>query len=272
MMGGVDGYSCSAKAPEGVRRLPELHRRRTTSRRPTTRPSTRRRSTRRRRASSPSPYLKHVLDGLQRGAVRLAVARHAATARTSATRSTPRVVDMLAGKGDAAEHRRRRQRRGSEGLGHAPMSIPARHRRRTLARPTVSRSGRGRRATPPPPAPPAAGAAGVGLAASARDRPPGRAGPRRLRRLRHLPGGPGRRTTASSTGRATARRPTSSACSNYVIDPHRPDFHEALRHNVFIVVLSLVIQGPIAIAARAAAQPQDARAARSSACSSSCPT
>ena len=43
--------------------------------------------------------------------------------------------------------------------------------------------------------------------------------------LRHLPGRHGRRTTASSAGRATARRPTSSACENYVSilqDPHVP--------------------------------------------------
>ena len=63
-----------------------------------------------------------------------------------------------------------------------------------------------------------------------------------------------------------ARRSTSSACATTSSILTDPAFHEALGHNVFIVVMSLVMQGPIALGPRAAAQPQDARPVGRSGC------
>ena len=56
-----------------------------------------------------------------------------------------------------------------------------------------------------------------------------------------------------------AARPTSSACRTTSRSSPTRRSIDALRHNGFIVVMSLVIQGPARGRSRAAAQPQDAR-------------
>ena len=72
-------------------------------------------------------------------------------------------------------------------------------------------------------------------------------GSARLHRLRHLPGRAWRRTTASSAGTGTDPPIDFVGLRNYVVDPHRPGLPRGARHNVFIVVMSLVMQGPIAL-------------------------
>jgi multiple sugar transport system substrate-binding protein/raffinose/stachyose/melibiose transport system substrate-binding protein len=113
MMGGVDGYSCYVDAPKECADFLELPRRRRSRRLRQARSTRRRQQGRQGRRHRPRTCSRSSTRTTTRRTSRCGSTR--CSARTSATRSTSAVVDLLAGKGDAQEHRRRGQRRRQKG-------------------------------------------------------------------------------------------------------------------------------------------------------------
>ena len=136
-MGGVDGYSCSAEGPEGVRRLPQLHRDHGRSRRRYYKAFNSPPVNTEAQAVVTEPYLKAVLAAYNKAPY---VSQWLDTlyGQNVGNALNVAVVDLLAGKGTPAGHRQRGQRRRGEGLTGNIMSD-------TLGTATVGRGHRGRR-------------------------------------------------------------------------------------------------------------------------------
>ena len=154
------------------------------------------------------------------------------------------VVNLMAGQGDAAGHRHRGQRRGRQVLGSTSMTSISENLR-TAQAPRVDLGGEGTARSRRPL--PAVGDLEAAAGASASRSPPGGPRARGLRGVRDPARSGWPRTTASSAGPGTARRRSSSGCATTSRSCTTAPFLEALRHNAIIAVLSLVIQGPIAI-------------------------
>ena len=190
-MGGVDGYSCSAKAPKECADFLNFI------------ATTEQQTAYYKAFNSPpvnteaqkavtEPYLKDVLAAYNK-APYVSQWLDTILGQNVGNALNVAVVDMLAGKSDAQGTHPGRQRRSAEGLRgtsseqHPRENLDRRSRRRRISR---SEAGAARHASLPPTA--AASTPRLRLGGAHGDRHPGRAGGHRLRRLRDLPGRHGR--------------------------------------------------------------------------------